>query len=246
MPRPQNFSRTGEIPFSSETKTMLVSGTVTPSGPSVMASQQQATIYLKGSIEAVLERCKTYYLSESSPAVAIDAPVRAAILAEASSVASRGLRVVGMAFGAAPLPSPSSSLADNTDALSNTSDLTFAGFQAMLDPPRRGVSDAILALQTAGIQVVMITGDAEQTALSIARELGLKVNAGDSTSCLTGKQIDALTERQLEERVHGIAVFARVTPRHKMRIVGALQRGGKVVAMTGDGGETRSLIHGPV
>ena len=201
---------------------MVVSGTISSS------PDAQELLYLKGSIEAVLDRCRFYYLSDSSTPT-LDPTVKQAILAKASLVASKGLRVVAMAYGFG-----SAEGGANSGSLS-TSELVFAGFQAMLDPPRRGVADAIAALQTAGIHVVMITGDAEQTALSIARDLGLKLNAGTS-SCLTGKAIDLLSERQLQDRVANVTVFARVTPRHKMVIIAAFQARGAVVAMTGDGG----------
>jgi Ca2+-transporting ATPase len=112
--------------------------------------------------------------------------------------------------------------------------LVFAGLQGMMDPPRPGVDRAIAQLTAGGIQVVMITGDAESTALSIARQLGIRVNAGHS-GCLTGKDIDAMSQRQLTERIGGISVFARTTPRHKMAIIEAFQARGAVVAMTGDG-----------
>lgn len=114
--------------------------------------------------------------------------------------------------------------------------LVFVGMQAMMDPPRKGVAEAISQLNAGGIQVVMITGDSEQTALSIARQLGIRVTGG-SGGCLTGKEIDQLSQRQLTERIAGVSVFARTTPKHKMAIVEALQSRGAVVAMTGDGGE---------
>jgi len=110
----------------------------------------------------------------------------------------------------------------------------------MLDPPRKGVADAISLLQSGGIQIVMITGDAEQTALSIARDLGLRLGRssgadGSNTACLTGQAIDRMTKAQLRERVGNVSVFARTTPKHKMAIVEAFQSRGAVVAMTGDG-----------
>lgn len=113
--------------------------------------------------------------------------------------------------------------------------LIFVGFQGMMDPPRKGVDAAIAQLHAGGIQVVMITGDSEQTAMSIARQLGIRVNHG-SSGCLTGKDIDLLSQRQLADRIGGITVFARTTPRHKMAIIEAFQARGAVVAMTGDGG----------
>lgn len=197
------------------------------SGRNVSSPDSQELVYLKGSIEAVLDRCRFYTLPDCSSTPTLDAAMRALILAKASDVASKGLRVVAMAYG--------------IGSTGDSSELVFAGFQAMRDPPRRGVADAIASLQSAGIHIVMITGDAEQTALSIARDLGLRLNPGTS-SCLTGKAIDLMSERQLRDRVSSISVFARVTPRHKMAIVGAFQARGHVVAMTGDGGEPRPRL----
>jgi len=214
--------------------------------------------YIKGSIDAILDRCKFYYVSEDSTP-ALDASTRSVILNKAQATASRGLRVIAMAYGhgsvepfarsSSPNPSGSSTRTSSPDKGLEKTNLVFVGFQAMLDPPRKGVADAIGLLQTAGVQVVMITGDAEQTALSIARKLGLRVSrpgslgrSGGSSSCLTGKAIDLMTKAQLKERVGAVSVFARTTPRHKMAIVEAFQSRGAVVAMTGDGGMYLILI----
>jgi Ca2+-transporting ATPase len=131
-------------------------------------------------------------------------------------MSNAALRVVSMAFG------------------TDDDSLVFAGFQCMLDPPRKGVDAAIASLNSAGVQVVMITGDAPQTALAIARKLGILVNPGNQ-SCLTGRDIDLLSQRQLAERIRGVSVFARTTPRHKLALIEAFQAKGAIVAMTGDG-----------
>ena len=183
-------------------------------------------IYLKGAVEAVIARCRYYYVTDSSTP-SLDAAVQKTILERANDSAAKGLRVIAMAYGFA-----------KDGAESNN--LIFAGFQAMMDPPRRGVAHAISALHGAGVQIVMITGDSDTTALAIARELGLKIStAGDqypgSASVMLGAQVDNLSERELIERVPSITIFARTTPRHKMRIVKAWQMRGAVVAMTGDG-----------
>ncbi|KAG8930042.1 High affinity Ca2+/Mn2+ P-type ATPase-like protein [Tulasnella sp. 418] len=192
--------------------------------------------YIKGSIEGVLQRCKFYYVSgESTPG--LDANTRKVISQRADEVASKGLRVIACAYGYGKLED----LLDNGNG-----GLVFTGFQAMMDPPRKGVADAVSLLHQGGIQVVMITGDAEHTALSIARQLGLRVQpatsrsltgtSSGSSSCLTGAAIDSMSEKQLQERIAaGVSVFARTTPKHKMAIVKAYQNLGKVVAMTGDG-----------
>jgi Ca2+-transporting ATPase len=219
----QNFVKKNEIPFSSEIKMMSVSGSL--DGASEM-------IYLKGAVEAVLSRCRYYYVTDSSTP-SLDAKTKEIITSRAIDSAKKGLRVIAMAYGFAP-----------KDVNAEAKDLIFCGFQAIVDPPRKGVAHAVASLHSAGVQMVMITGDAEPTALAIARELGLKVapSTGDgkngstsSPSCMLGSQVDQLSERELIERVPSITVYARTTPRHKMAIVRAWQMRGAIVAMTGDG-----------
>lgn len=228
----KNFVRKSEIPFSSETKTMSITGSLNNSSD---------TIYLKGAVEQVIARCRYYYVTDSSTP-SLDAATQKIILDRAMEVSKRGLRVIAMAYG---FP------AKGDDEPSN---LVFVGFEAMMDPPRNGVAHAVSALHSAGVQIVMITGDAEPTAVAIAKQLGLKVSASTSgtlddphhhhhhphslfsgSSCILGSQIDQMTERELVERVSSITVYARTTPRHKMAIVKAWQMRGAVVAMTGDG-----------
>ncbi|KAL1945425.1 hypothetical protein VTO73DRAFT_2276 [Trametes versicolor] len=244
----QDFTRQSELPFSSERKYMAVSGVHGASSPSLngMAVNGAAReiYYIKGSIDAILDRCKFYYVSDDSTP-ALDANTRSVVLTKAQTTASRGLRVIAVAYGYGAVETPASSAPPSLAAsragtpssmlgANDKSNLVFVGFQAMLDPPRKGVADAISLLQTGGVQVVMITGDAEETALSIARALGLRVGTGNS-GCLTGRAIDRMSKQQLREMVGGVSVFARTTPKHKMAIVEAFQSRGAVVAMTGDG-----------
>jgi len=205
---------------------------------SVNGSGAREMYYIKGSIEAILDRCRFYYVTdESTPA--LDGNTRQVILSKAHAAASRGLRVLAMAYGYGSVEPSRPGTPDPLPEVAERTNLVFAGFQAMLDPPRKGVADSIGLLQSAGVQVVMITGDSEQTALSIGQKLGLRVGRGGGTSyCLTGRQIDQMTKGQLKERVGNVSVFARTTPRHKMAIVEAYQSRGAVVAMTGDGGES--------
>lgn len=213
------------------------------------------TYYIKGSIENILDRCKFYYVSEDSTP-GLDPTTRKVILSKAQATAARGLRVIAVAYGygsvepgnssvsssapptraSTPLPASLSERTVRDADGTPKANLVFVGYQAMLDPPRKGVADSIGLLQSGGVQVVMITGDAEETAVAIARSLGLKVGRA-GRECLTGQAIDAMTKPQLMEMVAGgVSVFARTTPKHKMAIVEAFQAAGKVVAMTGDGG----------
>jgi len=147
-----------------------------------------------------------------------------------------------MAYGSADpiVPSrPSSPMPNNSTDYTDkdkSAHLVFAGLVAMYDPPRKGVADAVAHLQRGGVQVVMITGDGEETALSIAKSLGLR-GATNPNACLTGSALDRMNAVQLRERVANVSVFARVSPKHKMAIVEAFQARGAIVAVTGDGGE---------
>lgn len=210
--------------------------------------------YIKGSIDVVLDRCKFYYVSDGSTPL-LDSSTRSVIYSNAQTTAAKGLRILAMAYGygSVDLPKqdpgaylPTSRIMPPTRSSTpdgERSNLVFVGYQAMFDPPRKGVADAVALLQSSGVQVVMITGDAEPTALAIARQLGLRTHATrgqysqSSSFCLTGKDIDSMSKAHLIERVGSTSVFARTTPRHKMAIVEALQARGAVVAMTGDGGK---------
>ena len=110
--------------------------------------------------------------------------------------------------------------------------LVFLGLAGMMDPPREAAAGAVEAFRRASVRTVMITGDHADTALAIARQLGI---AKRREECMTGAQLETLDEGALEERIGSVSVFARVSPEHKVRIVRALKRAGCVTAMTGDG-----------
>ncbi|KAF9955026.1 High affinity Ca2+/Mn2+ P-type ATPase-like protein, partial [Modicella reniformis] len=225
------FERLAEFPFNSDQKFMHVrcapipggnqghkqtpEHSIDPTNATVSQSGLPGTFYFKGAIEPVLERCVNYYRSENNH-LPLDIEAKDKVLAQVNEMASHGLRVLAMAFG------------------NDLERLTFVGIVAMHDPPRPGVEDSIRTLVGGGVKVIMITGDADATALSIARRLGFPINPGKS-SCLTGPEIEAMTERQLQDAVSNVSVFARTTPKHKMAIVSAFQAKGSIVAMTGDG-----------
>jgi len=168
-------------------------------------------IAVKGAPEAVLARC-------------VGTSTRLQSLAEqAASWARQGLRVIAVARARCP-----------DGATPPESGYEAVGLVAFQDPLRDDVAPALQECRRAGVRVVMITGDAATTALAIAREAGLVEGEGGDAA-LTGAQIDALNEAQLDLAIVRVAVFARVTPAQKLRIVQALQRRGEVVAMTGDG-----------
>ncbi|KAG0318520.1 High affinity Ca2+/Mn2+ P-type ATPase-like protein [Dissophora globulifera] len=225
------YERIAEYPFNSEQKFMHVRCALIPGGShghkqtpehaidissgTISHNGSQGTIYFKGALEPVLERCVNYYRSEGN-LLAMDIEAKDKVLSQANEMAGHGLRVLAMAYG------------------TDLERLTFVGIVAMHDPPRPGVEESIRTLIGSGVKVIMITGDADATALSIARRLGFLINPG-KTSCLTGPEIESMTERQLQDAVGSVSVFARTTPKHKMAIVSAFQAKGCVVAMTGDG-----------
>lgn len=184
-------------------------------------------VYLKGSVENILQRCNAT-LNESGEKVALDTD---AIHQHVEEMTAKGLRV--LAFAHTELLAETTSV---THADVNAG-LTFLGLQGMIDPPRPEVIKAVRTCQTAGIQVKMITGDHIGTASAIARQIGLNGAEGSIGQALAinGKTIAELSDNDLIETAERMAVFARVAPEQKLRLVEALQARGHVVAMTGDG-----------
>ena len=244
--------RTAETPFSSERKWM---GVVIGTGREQNQISGPDIAYIKGALEQVLKRCDTY-LTKEGREIILDEPRRQAAMAASERMAEEGLRVLGFASGPVhdtsrvsraaqsrggtprPVPNGTSSRQVNEDIYEG---LTFAGIVGMNDPPRKGVDKSIRRLISGGVKVIMITGDAETTALAIARKLGMPVNAarpGSPSShrpVLRGDEIDRMTPHELAEAMAGTSIFARTSPEHKMKIIKALQSRGDVVAMTGDG-----------
>lgn len=201
-----------EIPFDSERKAMSVI-VGQPDGSQIM--------YTKGAPEVVIDKC-TQELRDGQVNELTDQR-RAEIQQQNTAMAGRALRVLGLAYRNDPQPSAGQY---------QETELVFAGLIGMIDPPREEVKTAVQQCHDAGIRPVMITGDHPATALAIAREL--KIASADSIA-ITGQQLDELDDESLKNRVSQIAVYARVTATHKMRVVKAWKQQGQVVAMTGDG-----------
>lgn len=188
----------------------------------VVVDEDGPVLRMKGAPERVVAACTT--LATVGGQDAIDP---SAVLDAAARMAERGLRVLATAerrlstdHDVRRVPEPEAML--------------LTGLIGMQDPPRPGVKEAIAACQHAGIRVLMITGDHVATARSIARELGIDGTEGE-IAALTGADLAGLDEQELRRLVHEVAVFARVAPDEKLAIVQALQHGGAVVAVTGDG-----------
>ncbi len=246
--------RTAETPFSSERKWM---GVVIGADPK---NSEREYAYMKGAIDRVLDACNSY-LTPDGHEVVLDSAGRDQALEAAERMAEKGLRV--LAFASGPVtrhprsrsglaPSPRSSTPGDPDRSESPSHsqneeiyrgLTFAGLVGMSDPPRPGVEHSIRRLLRGGVKVIMITGDSPTTAYAIGHQLGMHIatprehsaNQVEVKPVLTGDEVDAMTEDQLAATMQTTTIFARTNPDHKMKIIGALQSRGDIVAMTGDG-----------
>ena len=215
--RERRFARVAVIPFTSERKMMS----------SIEVDHEQGgslVVISKGAPDVLLARCNR--VREGMDAFPLDDVRRARILADVDSLTGDALRALAVAYR--PLdPNESASAGETLER-----DLIFVGTVGIIDPPREEAGEAIREAQRAGIRVVMITGDHPRTAARIAADLGI-VEPG--ATVLTGRELDALDDAAFAAAARTTAVYARVAPRHKLRIVDALQADGHVVAMTGDG-----------
>ena len=200
-----SFPRVGTLPFSSERQYMATVHDDRDAG--------RRLVFVKGAVERVLDLCGP-----------VDRPL---VLAAADERARTGLRVLATAMAEVPA-------GYSLDPDDPPGGLTFTGLQAMLDPPRPEAVTAVASCRGAGIDVKMITGDHASTAVAIARQLGIVADGGPD-QVLTGADLAALDPGRYPEAVARAAVFARVSPEQKLRLVQGLQAGHQVVAMTGDG-----------
>ncbi len=227
------FPRVAECPFDSVRKRMttlhalpqpfppalaLLAGGVGGGGPA-----PPYLAFTKGAVDGLLAITDRIWVG--GQAEALTPAWRERILAANARLAGRGMRILGVAFR------PLATLPEPVTASGVEGDLIFVGLIGMIDPVRPEVYRAVATCRRAGIRLVMITGDHPLTARAIAQDLGI----GGDAALLTGQDLDRLTEPDLAEQVARVAVYARVSPAHKLRIVQALQRQNQIVAMTGDG-----------
>lgn len=180
--------------------------------------------YTKGGPDVVLSRC-TYYL-ENGKVLPMTDEKRALVMAENKAMADKALRVLACAMRD-HAEKPKSNAPEDLER-----DLIFVGLTGMIDPVRPEVKAAIEECRSAGIRAVMITGDHKDTAVAIAKELGV---ISDASQAITGAELDKISDEELVETVRNYGVYARVQPEHKTRIVNAWKAAGAVTAMTGDG-----------
>ncbi|MEA4882901.1 MAG: cation-translocating P-type ATPase [Clostridia bacterium] len=221
-------ARVAEIPFEPERRMMAVAC----DGPDGIFT------FVKGAPQVVLDLCDSRMSSGGADAAAVGRIPRerrfdATVAAGAAAMASRSMRVLALAYAPGNLISEGQGGAPAVGAR-----LVFLGLVGMMDPPRPEAARSVALARQAGIRTVMITGDHAATAEAVAREIGLSTGAasdGGLRLVLCGEELDQMSDRDLEQIVDGIGVFARVAPAHKLRIVRALKARGHVVAMTGDG-----------
>jgi len=211
------FERLGEVPFSSARKLMTTVH-------SDAEREGRLRVFTKGAPDVLLGHCSHELVG--GEAKILEERRRAEILQANEALAREALRTIGVAFRLLPADALKDGFDDKLEH-----ELVFAGLIGMIDPPRAEAKDAVARAKAAGIRPIMITGDHPATAAVIAAELGI---ASDRRA-LSGAELEKIPDEALRRTVQEVSVYARVNPEHKLRIVKALQAGGAIVAMTGDG-----------
>ena len=207
------FERLDELPFDSDRKCMSIV---------VKTNSGKYILFVKGAPDIIIDKCN--FVHTNGKAKLFDNTTRSKILKANDDMANKALRVLAVAYRELP-----SHCAASVELERN---LVFTGLMGMIDPPRKEAFEAVRKCIRAGIKPVMITGDHKNTAAAIAKEIGI-LREGELV--LTGQDLDGMSEQQLEKISPRVAVYARVSPAHKLRIVRQYKKNGNVVAMTGDG-----------
>ncbi len=226
----KNYPRIKEIPLDSVRKRMTtIHETGDNNNESSISSSRSLYAFSKGAPEIILGLCK--YVDNDGTIEILDEKTKEIISNNISVMTNSALRVLALAYKKIENNNnlDINSLIEDPDEVEK--ELIFVGLAGMMDPPRQEAKDAVASCKTAGIKVVMITGDHQSTASSIAREIGI-LNDG---KVLTGAELDKLDDNQFMDIVQDVQVYARVYPEQKVRIVDALQKHKNVVSMTGDG-----------
>jgi Ca2+-transporting ATPase len=214
----QRFPRIGEVPFSSERKLMSTAHVDTEKSDRVL-------VFSKGAPDILLARCTYERVGEE--ARPLTAERRPAILTAIEQLAAEALRTIGTAYRTLERDAANGAISEDIEQ-----EFVFLGVIGMIDPPRQEARQAVAEAQQAGIRAIMITGDHPITAATIATELGI-VPVG--TRAVTGAELQKMDRAGIQRALRDTAVFARVAPEHKLRIVRALKANGEIAAMTGDG-----------
>ncbi|OPJ63253.1 cation-translocating P-type ATPase [Clostridium oryzae] len=205
-----SFNKAYDIPFDSERKMMTV----------ISRERGKEVCLVKGAPERVLEKCTKIYVNGSiEPMTQL---WKKRILRNIELMSDNALRCIAAAY-------KEIGIVHNKNVESN---LIFVGAAGIIDPPRREVKDAVMRCKSAGIKVVMITGDHKNTAYAIGKDLDICTS---KEQVITGEELDRLSDSELSAKIEGLRIFARVNPEHKLRIVKNFKKNMEIVAMTGDG-----------
>lgn len=206
----QAMNRLEEVPFDSDRKLMSTKYNL----------HGVPTILTKGAVDVLLDRCTQMQYEDGIKVMTEEEKEK--IRKQNQSFSENGLRVLAFAYKES----------DEVLSMETEKDFTFLGLISMVDPPRPESVEAVANAKRAGIRPVMITGDHKITAVAIAKQIGI---FEDGDMAVTGTELDAMSEEELDQKIAKISVYARVSPENKIRIVEAWQRRGNIVAMTGDG-----------
>lgn len=222
-----NAPRSATFEFSRDRKSMSV----------LVDRKRTQRLLVKGAPEAILDRCSKTFVGAHGDAFEMTKALRDLLANKLAAYGERGFRCIALAsvdnVGSNPLVKRAKTTAEYAQLEQN---MTLLGIVTMLDPPRPEVAESIAKCRSAGIRVVVITGDNQKTAESICRQIGVFDEGEDlSGKSYTGRQFDDLTENEQYEAAQRASLFSRVEPSHKSRLVDLLQSSGAVVAMTGDG-----------
>lgn len=209
----ERHNRLNELPFDSDRKLMSTVNQV----------QDKVCMFTKGAPDVIFSRCK--YVIDDGEVIEINDEIINEFKKANENFSNKALRV--LAFATKEIENSSFE-----PTLDDEDELTLIGLMAMIDPPREEVYEAVREAKQSGIKTVMITGDHKTTAAAIGRDIGI-IEKDDLA--LTGKELDYLTDEELDEKLEHISVYARVSPENKIRIVKAWQKKNKITAMTGDG-----------
>jgi len=226
----KEFSKIDEISFNTQNKFIATLTQKTPS---------RQLLFVSGAPEKIISLSS--YFQEEGKTEALEEKDLFKLSQELENLTRKGLRVIAVAYKEIPNSPPKASLAKGDakggkfqipNLRNEVNDLVFVGFIGLKDPLRKGVKEAIQTVKKAGIRPIIVTGDHRLTAKAVAEELGFKT---EEKNIIEGKELDELSDEELEKRLKEIQIYARVEPKDKIRIIQAWQRKGEVVAMTGDG-----------
>ncbi|MBU3195266.1 calcium-translocating P-type ATPase, PMCA-type [Clostridium algidicarnis] len=206
------YERINELPFESDRKLMTT----------VNKYNGENYVFTKGAVDNLLKVSTKIYINGEIKDLTDD--LKSEIMESSNSMSNNALRVLSAAYKVIPNKDIDVDLLE--------SDLIFIGLVGMIDPPRLEVKDSIAICKKSGIRTIMITGDHKNTAFAIAKELGI---AEDINECISGPEIERLSDGELNAQIDNYKVFARVSPEHKVKIVKAFKSKGNTVSMTGDG-----------